>query len=188
MCITSRFLFIKKKILFLRSKDYFVKTYQIQFYGIYLNILFLLWIYFCSLDFRAAIDRSKRFPKNNVTSPNGINKRNVSNIFNCNQKTPNKARMLPKPKWKPSALKLIGKLETFTPNLAHKMSKMKSGAAHRAVKTSDTMRGGRFSGWRNWWIISGLGACKLPVLFPVRAETCARKASINYKSCEYFIW
>jgi hypothetical protein len=55
----------------------------------------------------------------------------------------------PNPKWNPRALKQIGKFDMLILSFAHKMNRIKSGAAHNKVKRSDTTRGGRFSGSRN---------------------------------------
>lgn len=94
----------------------------------------------------------------NVKMANGISIRNVSNMFSFNQKKPNKARILPKLKKNTIPLKLNVKFETLMPSLIHKANNTNSGTAQSAVKTSDTKRGGRFSGSRNWWIISGFFA------------------------------
>lgn len=82
----------------------------------------------------------------NVMIATGINNRNVSNIFNLYQNVANNDKIPPKPKWNPSALNPNGKLETLTPNLIHRPNKINNGAAQRAVKTSETKRGGRLSG------------------------------------------
>ena len=55
----------------------------------------------------------------------------------------------PRPPWKPRTLKLNGKFETLTFNLAQRMKRIKSGAKHNPVKRSEKNRGGRFSGSRN---------------------------------------
>lgn len=57
--------------------------------------------------------------------------------------------MPPKLKKKPSPLKLSEKLEMLMPNFSHNTNNTNNGTAHNAVKTSDTKRGGRFSGSRN---------------------------------------
>lgn len=96
-----------------------------------------------------ASDRRKRLPKMKVTTDNGISKRSVSNIFNCNQNHPNNDKMAKKLRWKPTALKLNVLPETLMPIFDQRKNKTKIGAAHSAVKTSDTNRDGRFSGSRN---------------------------------------
>lgn len=80
---------------------------------------------------------------------NGINRRNVSNIFNLYQNRPNKPRIPPKLKKNPSPLKFSEKFEMLMPNFSHNANNTNNGTAHNAVKTSDTKRGGRFSGSRN---------------------------------------
>lgn len=102
-------------------------------------------VFLCSECFRAT-DRRKRFPKKNVIMANGISRRSVSNIFNCNQNRPNRARMAPKLKKKPIPLKLNEKFDRLMPIFVHKKNNTKSGTAQSIVKTSDTTRGGRFSG------------------------------------------
>lgn len=105
-------------------------------------------VFLCSTCFRA-IDRRNRFPKKNVEIPNGINRRNVSNMFNCNQKRPNNVRIPPKLMKNPIPLKLSEKFDKLIPSFDHKKTNTKSGTAQSPVKISDTKRGGRFSGSRN---------------------------------------
>lgn len=93
----------------------------------------------------------------NVTMSNGIKYRNVSNIFNWYQNNPNNVKIPAKLNWKPIALKLNEKFDTLMPSFDHKMNRINNGAAARAVNTFETKRDGRFSGSRNWWIISVLG-------------------------------
>lgn len=114
-------------------------------------------VFFVSTYFWAASERRNRLPSKKVTIDNGINRRSVSNIFNCNQNNANKPKIAPKLKWKPIALKLNEKFETLTPILDQSMNKTSKGAAHNAVNISETKRDGRFSGSRNWWMISGRG-------------------------------
>lgn len=131
---------------FLVNKITFENNVILSFYSTFL----------CSACLRAT-DRRNRLPKINADMANGISKRNVSNIFNLYQKRPNKPRMPPKLKKKPSPLKLSEKLEMLMPNFSHNTNNTNNGTAHNAVKTSDTKRGGRFSGSRNWWMISCFG-------------------------------
>lgn len=116
-------------------------------FTLYLNHMIAIFysVFLCSDCFRA-IDRRNRFPKKNVTIANGISRRSVSNIFNCSQNKPNKPRMAPKLAKKPIPLKLNEKFDKLMPIFAHRINKTRSGTAQRIVKTSDTMRGGRFSG------------------------------------------
>lgn len=65
--------------------------------------------------------------------------------------------MPPKPKWKPIVLGARVRLDTLMPSFPQKTKSSTSGVMHSPVKMSDTMRGGRLSGTRNWWTISGRG-------------------------------
>lgn len=118
---------------------------------------FFYSVFLCSVCFRA-IDRKNRFPQKNVKIANGIKRRNVSNMFNLYQNRPNKPRMLPKLAKNPIPNKLNEKFEKLMPIFDHKINNTNNGTAHNAVKTSDTKRAGRFSGSRNWWMISCFGA------------------------------
>lgn len=149
---------------------------------VYLGVRDRTLLYFDSIDLREAIARKRRLPKKNVMRPSGTSNRRVSNMFNCSQKIPNSPKMPPNPRWKPRALKLIGKLETFTPNLIHRRNKMSSGATQRPVKTSETTRDGRFSGSRNWWMISGRGALVLLLSRETEMEMGINER-ILYKTC-----
>lgn len=55
-------------------------------------------VFFESAYFFAAIDRKNRLPNKNVIIHNGINRRSVSNIFNCSQNSVNNAKMAPNDK------------------------------------------------------------------------------------------
>lgn len=112
--------------------------------------------FLCSACLRA-IDRRNRLPEINVIMANGINRRNVSNIFNLYQNRPNRPKIPPKLKKNTRPLKLNEKFEMLMPNFSHNTNNTNSGTTHKAVNTSDTKRGGRFSGSRNWWMISGFG-------------------------------
>lgn len=112
------------------------------------NNAFLYSTFLCSACFRA-IDRRKRLPQINVKIANGISRRNVSNMFNLYQNRPNKPRIPPKLKKNPIPLKLNEKFETLMPNFSQSTTNTNSGTAHNTVNTSDTKRGGRFSGSRN---------------------------------------
>lgn len=68
-------------------------------------------------------------------------------MFNFNQNNANSARMLPKLAKNPKPLN--EKFERLIPIFDHNNNNTKIGTAQSTVKTSDTMRGGRFSGSRN---------------------------------------
>lgn len=86
-----------------------------------------------------------------------MSQRRVWNMFKFNQKTANKTRMPPKPRWKPIVLGWKLKFPKFTPNFDQKIKSKTNGVKLKPVKTSETMRDGRFSGTRNWCSISGNG-------------------------------
>lgn len=124
------------------NDSFFVFKSHLKIYVIFYSV------FLCSICFRA-IDRRNRFPKKNVIMASGMRRRSVSNMFNFNQKRPNNVRILPKHAKNPIPLKLNEKFDKLIPSFAHRMSNTTSGTAHRTVNTSDTRRGGRFSGSRN---------------------------------------
>ena len=50
-----------------------------------------------------------------------------------------------------------GNPDTLTPSLAQAPNRTAKGTRQSRVKALETAAGGRFSGCRNWWAISGLG-------------------------------